>query len=193
MQGRVPGQYEHIAEFIAEVGRTMMAVQAAAMKEDPRRWEALKERFESETGEKLPEGFGPDDLDPRRYRISANPKVAVALSFTGVELVARIVADKGWRFMVSKPPYYFITSDYPFGIYDPRTDGTIYGPALASPTTEVSFPLTRTIALLAGGEITGTQWADVSERLVRQINTRTAMRASFLVSPKPDARGLRTN
>jgi hypothetical protein len=191
MQARVPGQHEHIGEFLSEIGQKTLAALAYGAKEDPRGWEALKRRFEAKTGEKLPDDFGPEDLDPSHYQVTANPKVAVALSFTGIELVTRMVMDKGWRFLVSQTPNYFITSDYPFGIYDPVTEGTFYGPVLAAPKTEVSFPLSKGVVLFAGGEMSGTEWQDAPERFVAQMNARTMMRASFLVSPKPTAVGLK--
>lgn len=191
MQARVPGQREHVGEFMAEMGRKMMAVTAHTMKQDPRRWEAYKRRFEKDTGTKLPDDFQPEDLDPSHYKVTTNPQVSMALSFSTLEPVALMVANKGWRFVVTLDPTLFVTSDFPFGVYDPVTDGTFYGPALASPKTEVSMALTKTIALLAGGEMEGTQWVNASERIVAQINTRTAMRASFLVASKPTAHGLR--
>ncbi len=190
MQVRVPGQHEHIGEFVAEVARKTMALQAHALKQDPRRWEAFKRRFEAETGERLPEDLEPEDLDPTRYRITTNREFSVALSFSPIQLATNIIADKGWRFLMSQPPNYFITSDYPVGVHDPSTEGTLYGPALASPKTEVSLPLTKTIAILAGGEMKGIGWVPVTDRAFRQINIRTAMRATFLISPKPTAPGL---
>lgn len=185
MHARLPGQHEHIGEFIAQVVRTTMAVQAQVASQDPSAWEAMRRRYETETGEKLPDDLDPEDLDPAHYRVSANPKVSMALSFTTVDLLARIIADKGWRFLMTQSPHYFITSDYPFGVYDPLTEGTFYGPPLPAPTTEITMPLTRTIALLAGGKLEGISWIRAPERLVKQLNVRTAIRASFLIAPKP--------
>lgn len=193
MQARVPGQHDHIGEFVAKVGRTTLAVMAHAMKQDPGSWQELKQRYETKTGDKLPDDFSPEDLDPSHYRVTTNRQFSVALSFSAIEIVSRMIADKGWRFLVSTPPACFITSDYPFGVFDPMTEGTIYGPALASPKTEVTLPLTKTIALLAGGKMAGTEWVNATEKLVAQVNTRTGMRATFLVSPKPTAYGLRLN
>jgi hypothetical protein len=186
MQARAPGQHEHVGEFVAEIGRHVLAVGVHEMKQDRRKWEAFKQWFESDTGESLPEEFGPEDLDPNggRYRLATERAVSVALSFTNIEMVAQIIEAKGWRLLVSSPPNYFITSDYPFGIYDPATEGTIYGPTLASRTTQISIPLTRTIALVAQGQLKGTQWVSVTEGDVAAINARTAMRANLLIAPK---------
>lgn len=184
MHARLPGQHEHIGGFIAQIVRSTMAVQAQVATQDPSAWEAMKRRYETETGEKLPDDLDPKDLDPAHYRVSANPKVAMALSFSSVDLLARIIADKGWSFLMTQAPRYFITSDYPFGIYNPLTEGTFYGPPLPAPTTEITIPLTRTIALFAGSPLEEIRWIPVPEELVRQINVRTAIRASFLIAPK---------
>jgi len=182
-----------MGEFMAKLGRKMMGVMAHAMTQDSRRWEAFKQQFEVDTGTKLPADFQPEDLDPSHYKVTTNPQVSVALSFSTLEPVTLTVASKGWRFLMTSEPLLFITSDFPFGILDPVSEGTFYGPALASPKTEVSIALTKTIALLAGGEMEGTQWVNAPERIVAQINARTMMRASMLVSSKPTAHGLRLN
>jgi hypothetical protein len=167
-----------------------VAMRAQHAKDDPNTWEAMKADYETATGERMPEDLRPEDLDPSRYRVKARREAGMMFSFFAVEMFAKILMMKGWRFLLSEPPTYFITSDYPVGIYEPGTEGTIYGPAMASPKTEVSFPVTSTVAFYAAGEMTGVAWSEAPERIVRQMNARTAMRASFLVAPKPAALGV---
>lgn len=190
MQARVPGQHEHFRGFLTDIAKMTLAILAQQATENPRTWEGIKKRYEAETGETLPKDFQPEDLDPSRYVVKAKREAAIAFSFSSVEFVASVLMTKGWRFLLSEGPTYFITSDYPVGVYEPSTEDTFHGPALASSKTEVSFPMTSTVALVAGGEINGVAWSEVPERLVRQINARTAMRASFLVAPKPSAVGV---
>jgi hypothetical protein len=91
------------------------------------------------------------------------------------------IAAMTWRFAISTGPSFFLTSDNPAFFFD------CWG--LASAQSELTFPLTSTIAVHAslqeGGDLT---YVPMAQTLVKELNRRTALAATrFLFYHKQEA------
>ena len=190
MSARVPGQIEHVGDFMAEIARRVAELYFQAWKADPRRFEAFRQQHREETGKELPD-VDPNKLDTEGIKIVTKRPAALAMTLSTVTLAAKIIADMGWTFWLSSPTDFFITSDYPFCLHNPQIPlDSIYGPGLGQKNVEVTIPVARDMAFMAGWLSTGIEWRQASRKIVEQINYRSAMRASrFLIASKPDFPG----
>ena len=190
MWARVPAQHKHIGKFMSEVAQSILQVMHQVHMQDPETLEAFKRDYRQKTGKHDLDDLRPEHLDPTTYEIRTTRPAAIGISFSVVGDCARIIAEMGWTFLVSQPPDYFITSDYPFSMLDPTNKNQIYGHGLAFRNVEVSLPLTNHLAFFAGWQSTGTRWLPASQQIVRQVNLRSMLSASrFLIAPKPDFPG----
>ena len=90
-----------------------------------------------------------------------------------------------WAFLETTNDEYFLTSDNPLYYMDPSYKlGSFYGVGLMNKKLEVTFPLSRNLALLATWEgLTGYHQANSSIRKI--INWRTIISAqNFVISPE---------
>lgn len=190
MLARVPGQIEHVGDFMAEVAKKVTATYFQAWKQDPRRLDAFKRRYREETGEELGD-VRPEDLSIEGIKFATKRPAALAMTLSTVTMAAQMIAEMGWTFWLSSAPDFFITSDYPFCLHNAKIPvDSIYGPGLGQRDVEVTFPITKEIAFMAGWLSTGTRWRQAPRNIVEQMNYRAAMRASrFLIAPKPDFPG----
>jgi len=186
MYARVPGQIEHVGDFMAEVAEMVAATYLQAWKEDPRRLEAFKRQYREEMGEEFGD-VRPEDLSMEGIKITTKRPAALAMTLSTVTTAAQLIADMGWTFWLSSAPDFFITSDYPFCLHNPKIPpDSPYGPGLGQKHVEVTMPITREIAFMAGWPSQGTRWRQAPRNIVEQMNYRAAMRASrFLIAPKP--------
>jgi len=132
-----------------------------------------------------------DDLDPSHGKVQTKRTYSIALALSTATDIAPILANMGWTFLMSKPPDYFITSDYPFCMVDlTQPQSSCYGIGFANREIEVSLPLSRHCALLARWGDDDCSWLDVDREVVEQINFRTTKYAQrFLFAPKTDFPG----
>ncbi len=186
MFARVPGQIEHVGDFMAELAEKVAATYFQAWKEDPRRLEAFKQQYQEEMGEELGD-VRPEDLNMEGISVTTKRPAALAMNLSGVTMTAQIIADMGWTFWLSSKPDYFVTSDFPFCLHNPKIPkDSIYGPGLAHKHVEVTMPMSRDVAFMAGWLSQGTRWRQAPRKIVEQMNYRAAMRASrFLIAPRP--------
>jgi len=190
MMMRVPAMHEHVGDFLTELFGLMQATLHQAMVEDPSRLEALKEECRRETGKCDFQDARPEHLDPANARITATHTAALGMSFSALTDAAEMLARMGWTFIRSQSPHYFITSDAPYFMADPkippamwRTMGT---GGLGSPRIQVTLPVTRDVAFMAGWHGEGERRVEsASRRLVSEINYRSGLCARrFLIAPK---------
>jgi hypothetical protein len=127
-----------------------------------------------------------DVVDPRRehWEITAEyPWTLVHVLRAGMEC-GEIIMRMGWRIATSDPPNFFITSDRPVAVIDPSYRGGFWGVGLANQDVEVTIPLSRTVALIAGWKYPGKGPAEAPVGLVEQINIRTSQSATReLIAP----------
>lgn len=183
MLNRIPSAVENVQEFLAAILEAVPAAAHQRFRDDPQGFERHKKTIGEDTGVDLDQ-LTVQDLNPERYTIEANRATAAAMALSSLKEFAAMAAAMGWTFWVSRPPDYFITSDFPVGfinLLNPERP-----PGLASKDAELSLPLSRTMALAAG-------WANPSSigfsssppAIVEEINMRTVMRANTIFSPSP--------
>jgi hypothetical protein len=185
MAVRIPSFHERLGDFMIDVVSAMMRMQASK----PEAFPALKASVEEKTGEKLPDWFGPEHLDPSRYIITPSKSLVVALALSPIKDITYHLTNMSWRFLVAEEGF-FITSDWPFCMLNPKLIGSFYGPGLAQKDVEVTIPLSPRIALLATWDTPDTRFSGVGADTVSAINKRTALIArEFVVSQKPGFAG----
>jgi hypothetical protein len=85
--------------------------------------------------------------------------------------VAESIAGMKWRFFVTTPELGFITSDNPMFYFEPLD--------LLNPGSEISFPVSTTVTLVASQSAQLREGrSDASSQLVKELNRRSAGRAS---------------
>jgi hypothetical protein len=190
MLTRVPGQHEHVGSFASDVLQRVLDTQLQLFSDRPELLEKIKGDCKAKTGRSDLDELSLDDCVPGRYRVRTTREAAVAIAFSIAVPAATIIADMGWRFLVSKPPNWFITSDYPSAMLDPADMANIGRQGIALPNIEVTLPLTRTLAIMTDWQSKGETWYQVDSRVVTQVNVRSAIFTSrFIAAPKPDFPG----
>jgi hypothetical protein len=178
---RVPVLIEHIQEVMAERVRTDMRLVHEVGSRDPQEWKAFKQEYRRRTGEPLPDDATPDLFDPRRYEISTGRPAAIIMALRSAD-IWKDIAGMDWTFFESKAGL-FITSDFPVSVVSPRLLRPDAG--LMTTGAEVAFPFSRNIALVMSWQNPNTiRFLSAHERIVEQVNRRTALRARLLMAPK---------
>ena len=91
-----------------------------------------------------------EPMDMEGATIHANP-LATLMSMVEAGLdLGELLWRMEWRFLCTRTPHFFITSDHPFGLVDPTNTDPHHGVGMANPEVEASFPLSRTMAFFAG-------------------------------------------
>jgi hypothetical protein len=175
---RVPNYRENVERLIGETIREILISSAV----DPKRFESMVRRFEEKTEVKI----GIPLKDYRKLILDGQYEVipSAAISLELVLLAEKLVPifwNMKWIFIRATPDYKFVTSDNPLSRYDPEPSPPPFnGVALASKTVQVTFPISRELALLASwkgreGHIRG------HNSQIKEITRRTIMSASRFV------------
>jgi len=187
-QLRVPGHIDHVSEAMAELPRTHIAILGEVGKRDPDELKQYLEHVAQAMGTPEIATMRPEDFDPEKYRITTSPFAAFGASLAHLGDTTMYYNSMSSTFVISRDAGDFITSDYPVATVDPyrQTVRTGFG----MPNAEVSFPLSRTMALVMRWCTPGsTCWMIATKEDVEQINCRTAVRARQIFAPKPDFPG----
>ncbi|MEW5928942.1 MAG: DUF4238 domain-containing protein [Gemmatimonadota bacterium] len=161
--------HETIADAVAKVSETALLMAASMAKSDPKSAQ-IRELLQT-------------------HRIRVGPKMPMAISLSLVNEIAAGIHRMGWTFVVARPGEYFISSDDPYRQVNPNADPPSPFGGLAARNIEVSLPLTRNLAFFAGWHSTGCRWVVAHPGFVDEINRRTCMSATIIVSPRPAVPG----
>jgi hypothetical protein len=157
--------HEEVGDFVARVDETALLMAAAMAEGDPASAQ-IREL-----------------LKTHKIRVSHQFGMGIALSL--LEDVAKTIFSMGWTLVVAPADEYFVTSDDPYRQVDPDADPPSHLAGLANPNIEVSLPLTRKWAFFARWDTPGLKWVPAHPGFVDEINRRTCMTASIILSPKP--------
>jgi hypothetical protein len=96
--------------------------------------------------------------------------------------LAPLIHQMNWIYIVAHGSYRFATSDNPVVYVDPKHDPeSPMGVGLGNQNIEVSFPISRDLALLAGWKELGREYQKGTDARVRNINYRTIANAERFV------------
>lgn len=140
------------------------------------------EMYEKVTGEPL--GMSPEEFQKtileEGHGVSASP--TFSLQMMSVNL-SGVFLDKTWFYIKATDRVKFLTSDNPLFYHDPtRNRDSDWSVGLADENTEVTFPISRDLALVATrrkGVRPG--YIPVSHQVVKDINRRTVISAQRFV------------
>jgi len=183
---RVPFQHRLMHDLASQRGTEILRRQLREWQENPELFEEARRKQEQRTGKT----FGDitlEDLNPDSFTVTPNRAATIAASLWIAIHAAPALCSMGWRFLVSRPPAYFVTSDHPFFVVDPSRGRTLHETGLLIPGVEVTFPLTRNVALLATQGNEDAPWTLASSDNVVVMNERSVAAAEYFVAaPKPD-------
>ncbi|MCX6376387.1 MAG: DUF4238 domain-containing protein [Armatimonadetes bacterium] len=187
MKVRVPANHRRISDFYSGIATKLLAMMHHEYTKRPSSLEAMKERERQRMGRCDWAELKPEDLDPSHFsEIVPTHQSVIRRSFEHMFKFADVLLQMGWTFYVSESPDFFITSDNPVHIVDTSNAHTLYGGGLLSKDVNVTLPLTKSMALVAGWRQQGDQFAQAPTAVVGEINVRSARCATgILVAPKP--------
>jgi len=148
---------------------------------DEKGFEAFIRDFELRTGKKV------DDPETHRqfwidgaYEITVRPEASLEVALKLANDNWQAFAQMNWELLIASGQL-FVTTDNPVFWCDPiRPSATYFDIGLLDRRVQVSFPLTRNVALLASW--TGKQgYTNANERAVRDINRRSIIGCSDFV------------
>jgi len=176
---RSPNHRENMEQAIAHLAKSITQFSAA----DPEHFAQALRSYERDMGEKLTE-----DTEELRhfilegeYELTARPELYLKMFIAhGIEF-GRIIEKMKWVFVRSTARFKFLTSDTPFFFCDP-SDQSFFRGGLLGKNVEVSFPISKELALVA-------TWSDTvpegyftgNHELVKSINRRSVLAAHRFV------------
>jgi hypothetical protein len=180
---RLPAFLDQWSRFIVGIQRDKMRFLA----QNPEAFNALRRDYEKKTGDKFPDWFGPQHMDPDRYKIVPSKQSVLGVALRPINAMADVLGRMNWTLLTTTLDAPFITSDCPFCPLGPGPDGRPIGLGLLHKKVQISMPLRADVALLATWVRHATGYMKAQGPQVRNANLRTIAGArEFVVSPKPD-------
>lgn len=125
------------------------------------------------------------DLPQELKAILENPPDAVALKriLLKTETIIPHLLERNWCLCIAPDRTFFVTSDTPLSVFDPKKDRPFFFGGFKEKTAEVVFPISPRVCLVLS-HTRMQRVCRVSEQLVRKINRMTiAMAERFVLSP----------
>lgn len=170
MVTRVPSFHNTIDSSVCKLTKILLEMYKAR----PEAAKKFKEEYERDIGRKLPE-----DFDERKSFI-----LKMMISLTEI---AKIIFNMTWTFIHTTEKAWFITSDSPFNMRNPKSNSPWYGHGLAYQDIEVTIPLSRQICLLATWKKGLWPHIDVPQLVVEELNhDRIEASDKFIISSQND-------
>jgi len=183
---RVPAMHKPIASLMKQLAERWLGIYSS----NTDAFAALKTRYEEQTGETFPEDFGPQHLDPSKYRIKPSMTHAMGIALTQLDLCASFLLAMDWVFLTTRHSKPFITSDVPVCMVNPSLPLGLYGPGFAQSDVEVSVPLSDRVALLARWRKDTPHYMKAPPELIGELNCRTIAHADeFIISSRQEFGG----
>jgi len=175
MMVRVPNFRKNIENAAGELMKRV-AIVCASNREG---FEAMMKRFEKDTGKKIdmPVEQVRKSILNGKYDIKADPQFSLAIALSNVRELTNIFFRMKWAFIKATEEYEFLTGDNPLFYCDPTRDrNSLYGVGLLNKNVEVTFPISKDLALFAswkGKEV----YIQAKNKMVKDINRRTVLAA----------------
>lgn len=182
---RVPNYRENmINNPTAQLMKRMQIITASHKKH----FEAKMKQYEKDTGDKITVPI--EQL--RQYILEGNydvkitnPDYSLNFIFKAAQDIAPILHGMKWAFFETSDNEYFLTCDNPLYYMDPTyKPGSFYGVGLMNKKLEITFPLSKNLALLATWEgLTG--YHHTTPKIRETFNRRTIIAAqNFVFAPE---------
>ena len=182
MMIRVPSFHNIVDSSTSEMAIRRMEMYKAR----PDAVKKFKEEYERDIGKKLPKEFDESWLDPSKYKINASKSFILKMMVSLTE-IAKIIFNMSWTFLHTTGKAWFITSDNPFSMRNPKSNSPLYGHGLMSQDVEVTIPLSKQICLLATWKKGLWPHIDVPQLVVEELNhDRIAASDKYIISPRND-------
>ena len=185
MAARVPQTRENFARPLRRVWEMLLEIELSSRE----RFEALVQQARA-AGEQIP------DVDYKHLRQSFREgRIVLEVSqaqhiqtlLHAAETLVPLLAARHWRLLFATGAE-FITSDHPVALtWTVPRPPSFYGPGFGIAGTDVTLPLTKSIALLGRLEPQQHDTIELDQRGVASLNSRTGMYAGrIVISGNPD-------
>ena len=182
MVTRVPSFHNIIDSSVCELTKILLEMYNAR----PEAAKKLKEEYERDIGKKLPDDFDESWFDHSRYKINASKSFILKMMVSLTE-IAKIIFNMTWTFIHTTEKAWFITSDSPFNMRNPKSNSPWYGHGLRYQDIEVTIPLSRQICLLATWKKGLWPHIDIPQLVVEELNhDRIVASDKFIISSQND-------
>lgn len=182
MVTRVPSFHNIIDSSVCKLTKILLEMYNAR----PEAAKKLKEEYERDIGKKLPDDFDESWFDHSRYKINASKSFILKMMVSLTE-IAKIIFNMTWTFIHTTEKAWFITSDSPFNMRNPKSNSPWYGHGLRYQDIEVTIPLSRQICLLATWKKGLWPHIDIPQLVVEELNhDRIVASDKFIISSKND-------
>lgn len=126
-----------------------------------------------------------DALDRLKFSGSVDRGFLIRVVMSSTSRLADSIVDMRWHLLRAQESDVFVTSDFPVSQWDPATPDANFQAGLARKGVQLTFPLTRHIAVLATWDGQGTLCATAKSTLVAEINMRTIRLSSTIYASTP--------
>ena len=182
MVTRVPSFHNIIDSSVCELTKILLEMYNAR----PEAAKKLKEEYERDIGKKLPDDFDESWFDHSRYKINASKSFILKMMVSLTE-IAKIIFNMTWTFIHTTEKAWFITSDSPFNMRNPKSNSPWYGQGLMYQDIEVTIPLSRQICILATWKKGLWPHIDIPQLVVEELNhDRIVASDKFIISSQND-------
>lgn len=188
MMTRVPNFRNNVGRAMGQLAKKLYMELAA----NQNAFEDSIRRFEEHTGKKI--GMPIEEI--RKFAFNGEYDVALDSQYSlakGISVCGRlalILVSMKWLFLRATDDYKFLTGDNPVFYCDPTHDpNSPYGVGLANENIELTFPLSRDLALFARWRGKDLEYRPGKNNTVKAINRRTVLAALRFVfsSQKSDS------
>ncbi len=182
MVTRVPSFHNIIDSSVCKLTKILLEMYNAR----PEAAKKLKEEYERDIGKKLPDDFDESWFDHSRYKINASKSFILKMMVSLTE-IAKIIFNMTWTFIHTTEKAWFITSDSPFNMRNPKSNSPWYGQGLMYQDIEVTIPLSRQICILATWKKGLWPHIDIPQLVVEELNhDRIVASDKFIISSQND-------
>ena len=182
MVTRVPSFHNIIDSSVCELTKILLEMYKAR----PEAAKKFKEEYERDIGKKLPDDFDESWFDHSRYKINASKSFILKMMVSLTE-IAKIIFNMTWTFIHTTEKAWFITSDSPVNMRNPKSNSPWYGQGLMYQDIEVTIPLSRQICILATWKKGLWPHIDIPQLVVEELNhDRIVASDKFIISSQND-------
>ena len=183
---RSPNHRSNVNRAITHMARTVTQFSTA----DPEKFAQTLRNYERDMREKLTDD--PEELrkfiSEGEYELTANPALYLKMFVAHGVRFGQVIEKMTWAFIRATDRIKFLTCDNPFFFHDATADSrSIYGGVgLLSKHVEVSFPVSKDLALVAAwDERLKPGYFQATHELAKTVNRRTVLAAHrFVYAPE---------
>ncbi|MEC0094349.1 DUF4238 domain-containing protein [Paenibacillus macquariensis] len=177
MHTRVPNFRENVNRFTSDISKMIMQVASA----HPEYLHGVLKEVDRLNGEENDHDIDGliEFIQSDRYTIEVPQERSIQLMIDLAEKISEVIFNMRWEFLIAPSGVYFVTSDNPVVLLNPKNTSNFFGDGFrSSPSVEMTFPLSPKCCLLGTWPKGKERYKLVTSERVRAINLRTCNSSS---------------